>query len=325
MEAILSNNDALKFNDDAFKHLKSFKKTIEELRKDQPDIYENLWELPPATKWLGSLLLKEELRSLEGEALLKALGNKDNWSEKASKESLSLDWLMDGKLLDCLSNKSLNRQEMRDRISELKNKKEISSVDIRRSIIEIFCWGGMNFRNARIALSCSYLSKYEDICRGLLSDNTSPADTISPADAYKKFYDAYRLGQITYIGPAYYTKLIFFFGDQTGVIMDQWTARSINKLFEEKPPIVKLTNKKSENKQSVPPSNTSENYGKFLEKCECLRKKLDVKTLSEAEELIFSCGDSDPKVKKEHRDTNRRICSAWRRYIKEDKKILQES
>ena len=53
-----------------------------------------------------------------------------------------------------------------------------------------------------------------------------------------------------------YTKLICFLGNQSGLIMDQWTSRSINLLMGSK--IVKLQN------NSVLKKNTSYVYSKFL-------------------------------------------------------------
>lgn len=295
------------FNNEALEYLKLCKTEICE--KVGCDIYKNLWTIPSATKWLGSVLLKEELRPLKDEDLLEALKDKNNWKEDVLPKDSSLDWLSDKQLLNCLSHEPLHRYDMIKRISKLRKNEKISSDDIRRGIIEVFAWGGMQYNSARIALSCSYLSKYEEICRDLLSG-------MSAVDAYKKFYDAYHAKQITHIGPAYYTKLIFFFGDQTGVIMDQWTARSINELFEEK--TVTL-----ESKEYVTPKNDLDVYKKFLEKCEILRKELGVETLSEAEELIFSSHDS--KIKKKHGRANRRICSAWRKYLKTGEKTLEES
>ena len=64
------------------------------------------------------------------------------------------------------------------------------------------------------------------------------------------------------IGPAYFTKLIYFMSNNysnRGYIMDQWTSRSINLLFEDK--IIKLT--RSGKFYYVNDSNNGKIYEKF--------------------------------------------------------------
>ena len=49
--------------------------------------------------------------------------------------------------------------------------------------------------------------------------------------AYKQFHRLVNEKKLTHMGPAYFTKLIYFLGSkQNGYIMDQWTARSMNLL-----------------------------------------------------------------------------------------------
>lgn len=65
------------------------------------------------------------------------------------------------------------------------------------------------------------------------------------------------------MGPAYYTKLIFFaLPSHDGYIMDQWTSRSINLLCDRQ--VVRMANR------SVRPDNTEDNYEDFCKAVEAL-------------------------------------------------------
>ena len=147
---------------------------------------------------------------------------------------------------------------------------------------------------------------YEDICHDLLKGEDS-------LKAYKNFYE--RQNNIGFspkmkgLGPAFYTKLIYFLGDQTGLIMDQWTAKSVNKLCGYK--CVKL-----ENNKTVSKKNDVNVYKQYLYIVSEIHKTLKLETLSNAEELIFSCSHKHPSVKKllgHHHE----VCSAWRKYVAE--------
>ena len=111
------------------------------------------------------------------------------------------------------------------------------------------------------------------------------------------------------IGPAYYTKLIFFFGDQSGLIMDQWTARSTNLLLGKT--LIKLVG------NVVSDTNSEQVYGEYLHFVAELKNHLGINSLAKAEELIFSCPHKHRAVKK-RLGKHHGACSAWRKYVAEN-------
>jgi hypothetical protein len=115
------------------------------------------------------------------------------------------------------------------------------------------------------------------------------------------------------IGPAYYTKLIFFLGDGEGLIMDQWTSKSINLIHEEN--VIKLTG------GYVSRFAGSGMYQKYVH---CVAELAEGMGLSgtefqknnKMEELIFSISaKKKPKflTRQEHE-----IVSAWRSYVERE-------
>ena len=97
------------------------------------------------------------------------------------------------------------------------------------------------------------------------------------------------------VGPAFCTELIFFLGKGNGLIMDQWTSRSVNLLFNRK--IVALSRGKiKKNKDyyyAVKKSNDRNAYEKHIQAISELSKRLSFKLKcdidpSKTEEYIFS-------------------------------------
>lgn len=99
------------------------------------------------------------------------------------------------------------------------------------------------------------------------------------------------------MGPAYFTKLIYFLNqndDIPGFIMDQWTAASVNLLFEDSVVLTRFSeftfkNGRKISFETVTDQNTQENYKKF---CECileLAKRLN-ESPDNVEEKLFSEG-----------------------------------
>lgn len=87
------------------------------------------------------------------------------------------------------------------------------------------------------------------------------------------------------IGPAYFTKLIYFANPRhDGYIMDQWTSRSINFLVEGAPTIRMRT------KDHVDPRNTPSVYEQFCSIVEELSTHLLRRTPEETEQCLFSQG-----------------------------------
>ena len=105
------------------------------------------------------------------------------------------------------------------------------------------------------------------------------------------------------MGPAYFTKLIFFLMPESassarGYIMDQWTSRSMNLLKSDARFIKTVV---SGNSRWVADSNDEGTYEAFCREVETLAAILSMRP-DKAEELLFSEGRGKGR---------------WRNYLKE--------
>lgn len=153
--------------------------------------------------------------------------------------------------------------------------------------LAVMAWGGMRLDHARAAWLTRnhWLPTLSAIRSGRLSRQA----------CYAKFSKLRRMGRIPGVGPAYFTKLIFFTRPQEdGYIMDQWTGKSINLLVA--PAIVHLSKP-----GYVTDSNGACDYEKFCVAVDMLASQLSIAG-SEAEERLFSIGG--------------RIPGAWRAYVR---------
>jgi hypothetical protein len=167
----------------------------------------------------------------------------------------------------------------------------LSKVKSGRSDEEIFlsvmAWGGMRRDHGRTAwaLRRNWLPIVELLRVGNLTRK----------QAYKEFSQTKTKG----LGPAYFTKLIFFCSpNHDGYIMDQWTSKSINLLYGgDGQTVVHLSG------GWVTPKNTPEIYENFSCLIEALAEKLALPPAA-TESLLFSNGGKLP--------------GRWRKYVKEN-------
>ena len=131
-------------------------------------------------------------------------------------------------------------------------------------------------------------------------------------EAYKRFHCLAKDKKLTHMGPAYFTKLIFFLESKhNGYIMDQWTARSMNLLRKSNKYKIHLiyTNKrKSDGLRYFYVDSTNNNaciYRAFCEDLEHLSEYLNIDS-EETEKLIFSRGGMLEKM------------GCWRRFVLEE-------
>ena len=271
------------------------------------DALEYLVRCKNSLKKVPQDVLKKRWVGNDAESWFETVTNSETWRKRINESS---DWNIND-----LSASRLDRCELQKKISGLRSSKTISDEAnkmsvIKMSVIEVFAWGDMKVPNARMVLPC--IDSYQKICRGLLYSE------LKPVEAYKEFFVARHSGMFKGMGPSYYTKLIYFLGDHSGLILDQWTARSINKLCKEK--VIKLK-RNNDGNLTVCQSNGPERYERYLEKVENLRDKLKLDTLPKTEELIFSCSDQD-NIVKNRLGQYHRICSAWRKYVRTGEKVL---
>lgn len=224
------------------------------------------------------------------------------WESKSPKEAFGEIPFKDINLSD----KRLTRNQLLKIVFDVKKQNKVLTKDIINLIIEILSWGGVRKDKAKVILD--HIEPVEHICNDLFINK------ISDIEAYNRFYDAIDCKTIKELGPAYYTKLIFYFGKQTGLIMDQWTARSINLLAGRH--IIALSTK-TKNRCRVLQENNEKVYQEFLEFCDFLRMELQLNSLNFTEELIFSCSPDKASVKKKLGQYHE-VCSSWRKYVIEN-------
>jgi hypothetical protein len=147
-------------------------------------------------------------------------------------------------------------------------------------------WGAQHARNARTAWA-----RREELNPRL---NRLRNESLARAAAYDLFTGV----DIPGLGPAYFTKLLYFFSPSSAnYIMDQWTAKSM----------ILLTGDRLVEMSMVPPGgptrlNSGRNYQRFCEAIDCLARKLHLSG-EKTEELIFSAGG--------------RNAGCWRRHVRE--------
>ena len=172
-------------------------------------------------------------------------------------------------------------------------------------VLFILAWGGMTLPNAKKTLE-SYQNCWKKIVDDMLEKN------LCRDEAYKRFHSLVENGKLTHMGPAYFTKLIYFLEPKhNGYIMDQWTARSMNLLRKSNECEIQLiptTKRKSDgfrNFRVNPIKNDVSIYRAFCEDLERLAEYLG-KNPEKTEKLIFSKGG---RVKK---------MGCWRRFVLEE-------
>ncbi|MCF4098198.1 8-oxoguanine DNA glycosylase OGG fold protein [Maritalea mediterranea] len=169
----------------------------------------------------------------------------------------------------------------------------------------IMAWGGMNqrFRNGFFSLADSGWLKLADSIREGKVHRSSAYDAFSALREEKKLYG---------VGPAYFTKMIYFLTPRSSprqepaYIMDQWAGCSINLLLAQE--LVKMdVIRKWEKEASAPKftymvsdANTGENYEKFCNAAEALRLHLNL-THDETDRLMLANGGKNK--------------SSWRKYV----------
>ena len=175
---------------------------------------------------------------------------------------------------DKLPNEVLNRSALRDELRETKDHAVAAALGLG--------WGEMKVSNARRLFD---KTEWQSILHQLR------AGCYTPCEAYKRFWNMQAQGEIPRMGPAYYTKLIFFLCPalQNGTghyIMDQWTGRSVNLLCGQK---IVLMQKSGKNGMWVNNKNTTDNYKQFnviIDNIACRWRK----TGEEVEMALFDRG-----------------------------------
>jgi hypothetical protein len=115
---------------------------------------------------------------------------------------------------------------------------------------------------------------------------------LSREDAYHHF----QATPIPHLGPAYYTKLIFFLRQATdGYVMDQWTGKSVSLVVT--PVFIKIQG------EWVTSANNADSYPRYCEAVELVATAIG-KPGDVTERMLFSMGQ-----------INRKPRHAWRAYV----------
>ena len=117
--------------------------------------------------------------------------------------------------------------------SKLLDDNFIKDLNNEEFAIAILSWGGMNREHGKsLFQNKEWLELFEKIRSNKITTRE---------EAYALFTALRKSKKLKGMGPAYFTKLICFVNPNLkGFIMDPWTSKSINLLFENK--IVALTN-----------------------------------------------------------------------------------
>ena len=186
-------------------------------------------------------------------------------------------------------------------------------ASIHLACASILAWGGMHrLHGKKLFETTDWLKTAERIRAGELDRE----------QAYDQFAELRLRGSTPGMGPAYFTKLIFFLAPRTdrspapGYIMDQWTACSVNLLLGNPDAVLtdcSYTWKKGAQRDSsytVSEFNDGARYELFCSAIEALAKILGLPP-SEAELLLLSEGGKKPLT--------------WRSYVKRHRRPAFDS
>lgn len=156
--------------------------------------------------------------------------------------------------------------------------------------LRVLAWGGMRADHARRLFKGGdrqWLSHCRDIADGK-HDRKS---------AYARFAEIRKAGNMSGMGPAYFTKLIYFLTPRDsapiGYIMDQWVSCAVNLLCNNAPVHVSSAH-------FVSDRNSAANYDSYCDAIEKLAKTVGL-TPDETEIALMSKGGREP--------------ASWRAYV----------
>lgn len=172
-------------------------------------------------------------------------------------------------------------------------------LSLAYKVVCVFAWGAMRRAPGVSDLFFSNWDNYSTDLNQIIQNFRS--NVYSRGWAYEKLKRMHMEG----CRPAYYTKLLFYFGDDDTYIMDQWTAKSVELLWDKSDRI----EIKFDTQGYVHANNHSGIYEEFCNRIETLTLTINNQlnsnyTPSQIEERIFSNGANLGQ-----------ILGTWRAYV----------
>jgi hypothetical protein len=163
--------------------------------------------------------------------------------------------------------------------SELRDFCQMQSNSTEHCVIAIMAWGGAKAEHLRQFWASK--GQWLHIAEQVRNENSERRID------YQRFSDLRRKNALPGVGPAYFTKLLWFLRcRQDAYIMDQWTARSVAILIPENAPML-------QNKTRVSDRNSDQHYESFCIALECIAASLGVSP-EKCEATMFSQGGRNP-------------------------------
>ena len=169
--------------------------------------------------------------------------------------------------------------------------RDARDTDLLDLCVFIFAWGGMKTLAGRALFNSGY-TEWIGVSQAIYEGK------MSIDEGYERYHRLSCCGKLPGCGPAYYTKLLFFLprsGRDRGVIMDQWTARSINLLTGAKIVSIRGTGRTG----WVVPTNDVAVYETFCSAVVALAAEISA-SVEETEMRLFSEGGRSPAAWRKH-------------------------
>lgn len=237
------------------------------------------------------------------EILIKCINQNEDLNDNGGRSPHAYHNVIDKELLS----KIADEKNTKDELFELIKQDKESTPGI---CLKILSWGAMH--------SASLKTVFEDYKQAawLKLAHKIRCGQYNRQDAYEEFAELRRNRLLVGMGPAYFTKLIFFLmpgnsNQPRGYIMDQWVASSVNLLAGQN--IVLLDANYSWNKDVklqnsfyVSDFNKSADYEKF-----CLQ----------VEQIAYDIGKTPIDTERVLMSQGGRHKYAWRQYVLENRKV----
>ena len=212
--------------------------------------------------------------------------------------------------LQCNVNRSANGSEQEKFSREcLFDMTRNGNKDIAYNCAAILAWGGMRLNSFRSLVSCG--KEWLNLCQCIREGG------VNREEAYDKFAEIRKDKKLKGMGPAFFTKLIYFLmprgdggGDKVGYIMDQWVSCGVNLIAEKRVVLLDAYYKRLGDGQwgssfLVSDINTKHEYENYCTEIEKIASRL--KCCPEKVEWYLMAADKKGKEWRNHVKENRRF------------------